>query len=118
MVAQLRPNVRDVERAVAGEELALGLRTVGWTLLLFDWLIIVYIFVDLRAGSTLWLRWTSTQAVAGAALVLAGRWMESRMAKEVSPLRAPEHRLQSEEEDRSTRQGQDQAAPPGDRYTA
>lgn len=45
---------------------------VGWTLIGFDCLIAVWIWVGLRSGSEFWLYWVAIEGVIGLALVWLG----------------------------------------------
>jgi hypothetical protein len=59
------------ERASRGER-GLTMRTVGWILLVFDALIVLFVFVGIRSGSLLWFWWAVIEGLVGAVLVLAG----------------------------------------------
>ena len=54
-------------------ESALTLRTVGWTLLIFDAMLIgIFTFISLRDGSLVWPIWAVAQALVGLALIGIG----------------------------------------------
>ena len=54
------------------EELALSLRVLGWLLLALDWIIVVFVPIGLKEGSTLWAWWFGVQGFIGVSLVVAG----------------------------------------------
>lgn len=56
----------------AKHELALCFRTLGWMLVGIDWLIVVFVPVGLKDGSTLWAWWFAIEALAGLSLVAIG----------------------------------------------
>ena len=56
----------------SGDDIAFALRSLGWLLLIWDALIVIYVPIDLRAGSDLWMWWSAVEFVAGTALLLAG----------------------------------------------
>ena len=57
------------------DELALCFRTLGWMLLAFDWIIVVFVPIGWRAGSFFWTWWFGVEAVIGLSLVIAGNLM-------------------------------------------
>ncbi len=66
------------------EERALTMRTVGWLLLVFDFLILsVFIFVGFRTGSYMWFFWAVIQGAVGAGLVVAGMQREELAGYEI-----------------------------------
>jgi hypothetical protein len=68
------------KKELAPDELqlrGLTLRAVGWLLLVFDAIIVVYVFVGIRSGSYLWLFWAAIEGLVGAGLVLAGMRREA-----------------------------------------
>lgn len=54
------------------DELALCFRVLGWLLLAADWLIVVFVPVSMKEGSTLWAWWFGIEALIGISLVVAG----------------------------------------------
>ena|SRR5689334_13468301 len=59
------------------EHRALTLRAVGWQLLMFDAVIVVFVFVGFRTGSLLWLDWTVMEGIIGLGLIAIGTYWES-----------------------------------------
>jgi len=54
-------------------ESALGLRTVGWILLVLDVMVVgLFVFISLRDGSTLFPVWVMVQGLLGVVLIGAG----------------------------------------------
>jgi hypothetical protein len=75
------------DAAMEQEELGLGLKTVAWTLLAFDWIIVVYVWMGLRAGSSFWLWWVLLQAAAAAGFMTAGAQLQRRAEAVMQSLR-------------------------------
>ena len=63
---------REVSNDSDREELALSFRILGWLLLALDWIIVVFVPIGLKEGSTLWAWWFGVQGFIGVSLVVAG----------------------------------------------
>jgi hypothetical protein len=70
------------------DDLHLGsiLKTVGWTLLLFNGIVVNWIWVGFRSGSYFWLYWTIIESSIGLVLVGAGNHIKARSGRRVPRL--------------------------------
>lgn len=70
------------------DELHVGsiLQTVGWTLLLFNGIIVNWIWVGFRSGSYFWLYWTLIESSIGLVLIAAGNHLKARFGSHISRL--------------------------------
>lgn len=57
----------------SGDDFSFALRSLGWLLLIWDALIVVFVPIGLRDGSNLWLWWSAAEFLAGVALLLAAQ---------------------------------------------
>ncbi|HYG99396.1 MAG TPA: hypothetical protein VD837_09720 [Terriglobales bacterium] len=76
-----------VDAVIAEMRRASALQLFGWTLLIFDGLIIaMWLFVGYRSGSNFWLYWFVVEGVIGSALVLIGSHLKTRAGRHISRL--------------------------------
>lgn len=62
-------------------------QVTGWTLLVFDALIIaVWLWTGFRAGSDFWLYWFLIEGVLGLALLAVGSYLKARAGRHISRL--------------------------------
>ncbi len=63
-----------MDAAILKQHKAADLRMIGWVLLLFDSIPVVFIWVGFRVGSNLWLWWSLIEGLFGLGLIrVAGR---------------------------------------------
>jgi len=67
---ELRP--LSVEAAMKRGRMGLVLLTIGWVLILFDLLALLFVFAGLRSGSKFYLVWTIIQGALGLVFILIG----------------------------------------------
>jgi hypothetical protein len=77
---------REMDAVQNDLRLGLSLQVIGWTLLAFDGIIVVFVWTGLRAGSYFWLYWTVIEGVLGLALTMVGKSYKARAGTEVSRL--------------------------------
>ncbi len=58
------------------------LKAVGWLLIVFDLIPVVWLWVGWRSGSDFWMWWVLAEGVIGVALLIAGTIVKSRSARE------------------------------------
>lgn len=69
----------EVDVVVADLRRASALQVAGWTLLVFDALIIgIWLFTGYRAGTWFWLYWFVIEGALGLALVVVGSYLKTR----------------------------------------
>ena len=61
-----------IDNTVENRRLGSVMLTVGWILLWFDAILLVYFYSSIRDGSMFWPTWIVAQGVIGVALVIAG----------------------------------------------
>jgi len=61
-----------IDNTVENRRLGSVMLTVGWTLLWFDAILVVYFYSSMRDGSMFWPVWVAIQGLVGFALVIAG----------------------------------------------
>ena len=66
----LRPP--SVEAAMKRGRMGLVLLTIGWVLIFFDLLALLFVFAGLRSGSKFYLVWTIIQGALGLVFILIG----------------------------------------------
>lgn len=71
------------------QQRGLALRTVGWTLLVFDAIVALFIFVGFRTGSYLWFFWTVIEGAAGIGLIVLGLRSEENAGSLIGHLAEP-----------------------------
>ena len=69
--------------AAQGEHIGLVLRSLGWQLLIFDMIPVVFVWVGLRSGSWMWLWWALIEGMVGSLLVIAGNYYKEYAAAQV-----------------------------------
>jgi hypothetical protein len=74
----LRQKTTASDLALRAQRLGSVLSVVGWTLIGFDCLIAVWIWVGLRSGSDFWLYWVAVEGIIGLVLI----WMGARRRAE------------------------------------
>ena len=67
---ELRPP--GVEAAMKRGRMGLVLLTIGWILIFFDLLALLFVFAGLRSGSKFYLVWTIIQGALGLVFILIG----------------------------------------------
>jgi hypothetical protein len=76
----IRQKTTATDLAMRAQQTGGVMRVVGWTLVAFDCLIAVWIWVGLRSGSDFWLYWVVIEGVLGLALI----WMGTRRRAEAA----------------------------------
>lgn len=66
-----------------GEHIGLVMRAIGWQLLIFDMIPVVFVWVGLRDGSWMWLWWALVEGLVGSLLVIAGNYFKEYAAHQV-----------------------------------
>lgn len=62
------------------------LQAVGWLLLLFDGIVVNFVWVGFRSGSYFWLYWTIIEGSIGFVLALGGSYLKTKSGRQVSRL--------------------------------
>ena len=71
-MAEYRQELLELDEALEAERRGLALQAVGYILLVFDSLLVVFVPIGFRTGSMMWLWWVLVEGVLGFALVAAG----------------------------------------------
>ncbi len=61
-----------IDNTVENRRLGSIMLTAGWTLLWFDAILLIYVFISFRDGSYFWPAWVAIEGIIGLALVIAG----------------------------------------------
>ena len=83
-MAEYRQELLELDEALEAERRGLALQAVGYILLVFDSLLVVFVPIGFRTGSMMWLWWVLVEGVLGFALVAAGAHLRSRLTEELS----------------------------------
>lgn len=62
------------------------LQTVGWVLLVFDSIIVTFVWTGFRAGTYFWLYWLIIEGAIGFGLVMVGAYLKSIAGRHISRL--------------------------------
>lgn len=74
----------EMESVIADLRRASAIQVVGWTLLVFDALIIgIWVFTGYRSGTWFWLYWFVIEGALGLALVVVGSYLKTKAGHHV-----------------------------------
>lgn len=76
-------HAHNAEPVVDREERGLGIKAVGFAMLGFVGIVLVFVPIGLRVGSRFWLFWVAIQGFIGMSLVGFGTMMEKKAAQEI-----------------------------------
>jgi 4-hydroxybenzoate polyprenyltransferase len=80
-------NVALEDRAESYWKAARVLRVVGWTSIVWGCMIMIWIWMGLKAGSDMWLIWTIAQFVAGGICLVTAAWLSNAAARTLASSR-------------------------------
>ncbi len=78
--------LREMDALQRDMRLGLALQVMGWTLLAFNAIIVMFIWTALRVGSNFWLYWAIIEGALGSVLVMAGSHYRAKAGSEISRL--------------------------------
>lgn len=75
----------ELDAVTADLRIASILQVTGWTLLIFDALIIaIWLWTGFRAGSNFWLYWFVIEGIIGLGLTVIGSYVKTRAGRHMS----------------------------------
>jgi hypothetical protein len=76
----------EMESVIADLGRASAIQVIGWTLLVFDALVIgIWLFTGYRSGTWFWLYWFVIEGALGLALVVASSYLKTRAGHHAKP---------------------------------